>query len=507
MMTNKIGFDNEKYLREQTAAILERVNRFNDKLYLEFGGKLLFDYHASRVLPGFDPNVKMRLLQKLEDKIDVILCIYAGDIERKKLRADFGITYDSDALKTIDDFKEWGVEVTAVVITRYEEQPSAKAFKNKLERRGVEVYTHKFTKGYPTDIDTIVSDEGYGANEYIETTKPIVVVTGPGPGSGKLATCLCQLYHEYKNGVQAGYAKFETFPIWNLPLGHKVNVAYEAATVDLKDVNLIDHHHLEAYNEKTVNYNRDIEAFPLLKRIIEKITGVESFYKSPTDMGVNCAGSGIVDDDIVRDAAHREIIRRYFRCACEYAMGFVDKETLDRAKLIMEKIDARVEDRRVVEPARQAAIDAEKNGKGNDGIFCGAAIELDDGTIITGKNSPLMHASSSLIINAIKHVTKLPDNLHLLPKNIIDSLAYLKEEILNGKMVSLDLEETLITLSISAISNPAAQIAVENLKKLRDCEVHLTHIPTPGDEAGLRKLGVNLTCDPEFSSKSLFISR
>lgn len=505
-MTVRTGFDNEKYLAEQTAAILERVDRFHNKLYLEFGGKLLFDYHASRVLPGFDPNVKMRLLQKLKDKTDVILCIYAGDIERKKIRADFGITYDSDALKTIDDFGEWGIAVTAVVITRYDNQPSARAFKSKLERRGVKVYTHKFTKGYPTDVDTIVSDEGYGANEQIKTTKPIVVVTGPGPGSGKLATCLCNLYHEYKNGVKAGYAKFETFPIWNLPLKHKVNVAYEAATVDLKDVNLIDHHHLEAYNTKSVNYNRDIEAFPLLRRIIEKITGGESFYKSPTDMGVNRAGFGIIDDDAVQEAAHQEIIRRYFRCACEYAMGMADKDTLNRSEMIMENINAKVGDRKVVQPAREAALRAKNEGKGNDGIFCGAAIELEDGTIITGGNSPLMHASSSLIINATKHIARLPEKMHLLPKNIIDSLTCLKKDILKGKMVSLDMEETLIALSISAISNPAAQLAVENLKYLRDCEVHLTHIPTPGDEAGLRKLGVNLTCDPEFSTKSLFIN-
>ena len=505
-MKKKNGFDNAKYLKEQTAAILERVDRFNDKLYLEFGGKLLFDYHAARVLPGFDPNVKMRLLQKLKDKIDVIMCIYAGDIERKKVRADFGITYDTDALKTIDDFKEWGIEVTAVVITRYDNQPSAKAFKNKLERRGVKVYTHRFTKGYPTVVDLIVSDEGYGANEQIKTTKSIVVVTGPGPGSGKLATCLCHLYHEYKNGVKAGYAKFETFPIWNMPLKHKVNVAYEAATLDLQDFNLIDHYHLEAYNEKTVNYNRDIEAFPLLKRILEKITGGESFYKSPTDMGVNRAGFGIVDDTAVQEASHQEIIRRYFRCACEYAMGYVDKEILNRAELVMKNINAKVEDRKVVVPARQASKKAQKEGKGRDGIFCGAAIELEDGTIITGENSPLMHASSSLIINATKHLSELPENMHLLPENITDSLAYLKKEVFCGKMVSLDLEETLIALSISAISNPAAQMAVENLKKLKGCEVHLTHIPTSGDEAGLRKLGVNLTCDPEFSSKSLFIS-
>ncbi len=505
-MTARTGFDNERYLQEQTAAILERVNWFNNKLYLEFGGKLLFDYHAARVLPGFDPNIKMRLLQNIGDKIDVILCIYAGDIERKKVRADFGITYDSDALKTIDDFKEWGIDITAVVITRYANQPSAKAFKNKLERRGIAVYTHGVTKGYPTDVETIVSDEGYGANEPIPTRHPIVVVTGPGPGSGKLATCLCHLYHEYKNGNKAGYAKFETFPIWNLPLKHKVNVAYEAATVDLKDVNCIDYHHLEAYNEKTINYNRDIEAFPLLRRIIEKITGRESFYKSPTDMGVNRAGFGIVDDERVQEAAHQEIIRRYFRCACEYAMGFVDREILERSELIMKNIGATVEDRGVVLPAREAADKARKKGKGNEGIYCGAAIKLNDGTIITGGNSPFMHAASSLVINATKHLAGLPEDMHLLPKNLTESVQFLKREILNGKMISLDLEETLITLSISAISNPAAQMAVERLKSLRGCEVHMTHIPTTGDEAGLRKLGVNLTSDPDFSSKSLFIS-
>jgi uncharacterized protein (UPF0371 family) len=499
------GFDNEAYLKEQTAAILERVDRFNDKLYLEFGGKILFDYHAARVLPGFDPNVKMRLLQKLKDKLDIVLCIHAGAIERKKIRADFGITYDTDALKTIDDFSDWDIEVTAVVITRYENQPPARSFKKKLERNGIKVYTHRFTKGYPTNVDLIVSDEGYGSNEPIETSKPIVVVTGPGPGSGKLATCLSNLYHEYKNGVKAGYAKFETFPIWNLPLSHKVNIAYEAATVDLKDLVQIDHHHLEAYNIKTVNYNRDIEAFPLLKRILEKITGEESIYKSPTDMGVNRASAGITDDTVIQAASHQEIIRRYFRSAVEYAIGLVDRDTVDRAELIMEKVNAKVEDRAVVKPSRDAAIEARKTGKGNEGIYCGAAIELRDGTIITGKNSSLMHAASSLILNATKHLAKLPDDMHLLPKSSIDSLTFLKKEVLTGKMISLDLEETLIVLGISAMSNPAAQLAVEKLKELRNCEVHLTHIPTPGDEAGLRKLHVNLTCDPEFSTKSLFL--
>jgi uncharacterized protein (UPF0371 family) len=505
VLTSEIGFDNEAYIKEQTTSILECVERFNEKLYLEFGGKIMFDYHASRVLPGFDPNIKMRLLQELRDKTDIILCVHAGDIERKKMRADFGISYDSDALKTIDDFKAWGIDITAVVITRYQNQLQATSFKNKLERNGIKVYTHGITKGYPTDVDLIVSDLGYGANPYIETTKPIVIVTAPGPGSGKLATCLNNLYHEYKRGVKAGYAKFETFPIWDLPLSHKVNIAYEAATLDLKDIVQIDHHHLEAYNEKTVNYNRDIEAFPLLKRILEKITGEESIYKSPTDMGVNRASTGIINDSVISEASHQEIIRRYFRCAVEYAMGLVEKDALDRARLIMEKVHATVEDRRVVLPSRQAARDARITGKGNKGIYCGAAIELRDGSIITGKNSPLMHSASSLILNATKHLAGLPDNMHLLPANMIEQVTFLKKEVLTGKMISLDLDETLIMLGISAISNPAAQLAIEKLSELQNCEVHLTHIPAPGDEAGLRKLHVNLTCDPEFSSKSLFL--
>jgi uncharacterized protein (UPF0371 family) len=503
-MSLPIGFDNEKYLSEQTSAILERVRRFDNKLYLEFGGKLLFDYHAARVLPGFDPNVKMRLLQKLRDNSEVVLCIYAGDIERKKVRADFGITYDSDTMKLIDDLREWGIDVAAVVITRYENQPSATMFKNKLERRNIRVYTHRFTKGYPTDVETIVSDEGYGANEYIRTAKPIVVVTGPGPNSGKLATCLSQIYHEHRHGVHGGYAKFETFPIWNLPLKHPVNMAYEAATADIRDFNLIDSFHLEAYNEKTVNYNRDVEVFPVLKRIIERITRAHSFYRSPTDMGVNRAGFGIIDDEVVRAAATQEVIRRYFRYACEYALGIADKETVQRVELILKDLNAKPEDRSVVNPARQAALEAERNGKGNEGVCCGAAIELANGTIITGKNSPLMHSASALVLNAVKYLANIPDNMHLLPPLIMESLSHFKKDVLQGKMVSLDLEETLIALSISATMNPAAQMAVEKLKELANCEVHMTHIPTIGDEAGLRKLGVNLTSDPDFATKRLF---
>ncbi len=502
--TKNLGFDNEKYLKEQTAAILERVKMFNNKLYLEFGGKLLFDYHASRVLPGFDPNVKMRLLKQLKDRADILLCIYAGDIERKKVRADFGITYDVDALKLIDDLRDWGLGILGVVITRFDNQPAAKIFKNKLERRNIKVYTHQYTKGYPTDINLIVSDEGYGANEYIPTENPLVIVTGPGPGSGKLATCLSQMHHDYEQDIKSGYAKFETFPIWDLPLRHPVNVAYEAATADIGDFNLIDPFHLEAYGKPAVNYNRDVEIFPVLKRILEKLTGAQSIYKSPTDMGVNRASFGIVQDEVVGEAAKQEVIRRYFRYNCEYVMGFVDKDTVQRVELFLKELNVKPEDRRVVEPARQAAQEAYQRKKGDKGIFCGAAIELKDGKIVTGKNSPLMHAASSLILNAIKELAGIPDKINLLPPNIIDSIGNLKKNILRAKTVSLDLEETLISLSISAPINPTVQLAMIKLNELRGCEIHMTHIPTPGDEAGLKRLGVNLTSEPNFSTKSLF---
>jgi uncharacterized protein (UPF0371 family) len=505
-MPASVGFDNEKYLQEQTAAILGRVNQFGNKLYLEFGGKLLFDQHASRVLPGFDPNVKMRLLQNLRNKADILLCIYAGDIERKKIRADFGITYDSDALKLIDDLRDWGIDVCAVVITRYDEQPSARQFKNKLERRGVRVYTHRSTRGYPTDVDRIVSDEGYGANEHIVTTHPLVVVTGPGPGSGKLATCLSQLFHEHRRGVHAGYAKFETFPIWNLPLRHPVNVAYEAATADIGDFNQIDPFHLEAYGVTTVNYNRDVEVFPVLRRILEKITGTDAIYRSPTDMGVNRAGFGIVDDAAVREGSQQEVIRRYFRYACEYAMGVADKDTVSRAERILCELNLKPVDRPTVGPARRAAESLSEQGKGNEGIACGAALELQDGTMVTGKNSPLMHAASSLLLNAVKHLAGIPDTMHLLPPAVIQSISHLKKDVLSMRQISLDLDETLIALAISATMNPAAQMAVEKMKELKGCEAHMTHIPTPGDEAGFRRLGVNVTSDPSFGSKSLFVA-
>jgi uncharacterized protein (UPF0371 family) len=505
-MATGMAFDNEKYIAEQTSEILKRVNKSGDKLYLEFGGKLLYDYHASRVLPGYDPNIKMRLLKDLKEKADILLCIYAGDIERKKIRADFGITYDSEALKLIDDLRGWGIDVLGVVITRFNGQPASKLFKNKLERRNIRVYTHQYTKGYPTNVDLIVSDEGYGANDYIESEKPLVIVTGPGPGSGKLATCLSQVYHDYRRGINSGYAKFETFPIWNLPIKHPVNIAYEAATADIKDFNLIDPFHLEAYNKKAVNYNRDVEVFPILKRILKKISGGESFYQSPTDMGVNRAGFAITDETLTREAAKQEVIRRYFRYRCEYVMGLTNKETVQRVELLIEDFNLEPEYRRVVDPARRAALEAQERDKGNEGIYCGAAIELKDGTIVTGSNSPHLHAASSLIMHAIKHLSEIPAKIKLLPPNITESVRNLKTKVLNEKTLSLDLIEALIALSISATTNSAAQLAMEKLNDLRDCEVHVTHIPTPGDEAGLRRLGVNLTSDPNFSTKDLFVT-
>lgn len=504
-MVTSIGFDTERYLAEQSRAIVERGERLGNKLYLEFGGKLAYDFHAARVLPGYDPNVKIRLLRQLADRAEILVCIFAGDIARKKVRADFGIPYDADALKLIDDLREWGLAVRAVVITRFDDQPAARVFRARLERRGVAVYTHRATRGYPTDVELIVSEEGYGANQYIPTERPIVVVSGPGPGSGKLGTCLSQLYHEHRRGVQAGYAKFETFPIWNLPLKHPVNVAYEAATVELRDVNLIDPYHLAAYGTQTVNYNRDVEAYPVLHRILERITGTGTMYRSPTDMGVNRAGSAIVDDGIVQEAARQEVIRRYFRYACEFALGLVEREDAQRAELIMSELGLAPDHRAVVGPARAAAAAAEANGKGNNGTYCGAAVELVDGAVVSGKNSPLMHAASAVVLNAIKHLSRLPDEIHLLAPSVVESITALKKNTLRMRSVSLDLNETLIALAISATASPAAQVAMEKLKELHGREFHTTHLPAPGDEAGLRRLGLNVTSDPAFASRSLFL--
>jgi len=505
----KIGFDNEKYLKEQTQAIVDRVKKFDNKLYLEFGGKLCFDYHAARVLPGYDSNVKIRLLQSLKDKIDIVLAIYAGDIEKGRVRGDFGITYDVATLKLIDDLRKWGLDILAVVITRFQNQPSAVIFKNKLERRGVKVALHYPIEGYPVDVDSIVGEKGFGKNDFVETKNPICVVTAPGPNSGKLAVCLSQLYHEHKRGINAGYAKFETFPIWNIPLKHPVNVAYEAATADIQDFNLVDPFHLNKYNRTSINYNRDVESFPILKMILNRIfdkTSTLPMYNSPTDMGVNRAGFGIIDDKIVQDAAKQELIRRYFRYNTEYVLGIEKKETLDRVSRLMEEMSVKVTDRAVVEVARKTADEAESKGKGNAGIFCGAAIQLSDGRIITGKNSKLMHAASSLILNAVKILANIPDAILLLSPHIINQIAKLKEGILDADSESMDLEETLIALSISATTNHTAELAMEKLTALRNCEVHMTHIPTPGDEVGLKRLGVNLTTDGKFSSRNLFVT-
>jgi uncharacterized protein (UPF0371 family) len=503
------GFDNDKYLKEQTAAIVDRVKRFDNKLYLEFGGKLCYDYHAARVLPGYDPNVKIRLLQSLKDKLEIVLAIYAGDIEKGRVRGDFGITYDAATLKLIDDLRKWGLDISTVVITRFANQPSAVIFKNKLERRNVKVSLHYPIDRYPADVDHVVSENGFGKNDFIETRKPLVIVTAPGPNSGKLAVCLSQLYHEHKRGINAGYAKFETFPIWNLPLKHPVNVAYEAATADIQDFNLVDPFHLAKYSETAINYNRDVECFPVLKLILTKILDKDAkhpVYNSPTDMGVNRAGFGIVNDAAVQEAAKQELTRRYFRYNCEYVMGIERKETVDRVALLMEGMGVKVTDRAVVEPARKAADDAEAGGKGHAGIYCGAAIQLKDGRVITGKNSLLMHASSSLVLNAVKVLAKIPDEILLLSPHIINQISTLKEGILNGEPESLDLEETLIALSISATTNHTAELAMKKLIELRGCEVHITHIPTPGDEVGLKMIGVNLTTDGKFSSHNLFVT-
>lgn len=508
-MIKKTGFDNDKYLREQTAAILDRVKKFDNKLYLEFGGKLCYDYHAARVLPGYDPNVKLRLLRQLKDKIDIVLCIYASDIESGRVRGDFGITYDAATFKLIDDLRKWGLDIVAVVITRFNNQPSAVIFKNKLERRGIKVYLHYPIEGYTTNTDRVVSKDGFGKNEYVETKKPIVVVTAPGPNSGKLAVCLSQVYQDHEKGMNSGYAKFETFPIWNLPLKHTVNVAYEAATADIQDFNLVDPFHLSTYKETAINYNRDVESFPILKLMLTKILKTNAnlpMYNSPTDMGVNRAGFGIVDDPAVQEAAKQELIRRYFRYNAEYLLGIEKKATVDRAMLIMEEMGVKETDRAVVIPARKAAEEAESKGKGNGNIFCGAALELPDGRIVIGKNTKLMHASSSLILNAIKTLANIPDEILLLSPHIVQQIGKLKEGVYNFETASLDLEETLIALSISAATNHTAEVAMEKLKELRNCEVHITHIPTPGDEVGLKRLGVNMTTDGKFSSRNLFTS-
>ena len=497
----KIGFDHGKYLEEQSKYILERVNK-HDKLYIEFGGKLLGDLHAKRVLPGFDENAKIKVLNKLKDQIEVIICVYAGDIERNKIRGDFGITYDMDVFRLIDDLRENELRVNSVVITRYEDRPSTDLFITRLERRGIKVYKHYATKGYPSDVDTIVSDEGYGKNAYIETTKPIVVVTAPGPGSGKLATCLSQLYHEYKRGRNVGYSKFETFPVWNVPLKHPLNIAYEAATADLKDVNMIDPFHLEAYGVTAINYNRDIEAFPVLKRILDKITGDASVYQSPTDMGVNRAGFGIIDDDICREAAKQEIIRRYLLAEVAYKKGKIDESVLERTKLLMEEVGATRYDRKVVAPAEEYAEMKRAENERYENVIV-AAIELPDGRIVTGRSSHRMAASAAMILNAIKTLAGLADDIPVISAQVLENLQKMNVEFFGDKS-SLNCEEIIMALTMSTMTNPTADYALKELYKLRGCRAHSTAILSDRDEQTLKSLGIDMTSNPEFSTSDLY---
>lgn len=489
-----LGFDSEKYLEEQSRYIMERVTQY-DKLYLEFGGKLIGDFHAMRVLPGFDPDGKVKLLYRLREQAEIIIGVYAGDIEQNKIRGDLGITYDRDVLRLIDDLRHWDLAINSVVITRYSGQPAATQFKNRLERRGLTVYTHGHTEGYPMDVDTIVSDAGYGQNAFIKTTKPLVVVTAPGPNSGKLGICLSQLYHEVRQGNQAGYAKFETFPVWNLPLKHPVNVAYEAATADLADVNMIDPFHLEQYGRPTVNYNRDIEAFPLLRRILTKIGGSTETYHSPTDMGVNRVGFAITDDQAVQDAARQEVIRRYFALQCDYKKGVGTLAAAQRGKLLMDELGLSTDDRPVVAAAR------DKSQHDDTPVV---ALALPDGRLITGKQSHTMSATAACLLNCIKALADMNDALHLLPPVILDTIERLNTHTLHRRTHMRDSKEILIALSISAVTNPSADLACQQLQQLRNTQAHSTVILQKTDEEILRNLGVMVTCDPAFANSSLY---
>ncbi len=490
----KLGFDNDKYLKMQSEHIQERINKFDGKLYLELGGKLFDDYHASRVLPGFLPDSKIKMLLHLSDCAEIVIAINAGDIEKNKIRGDLGISYEHDVVRLISAFKNMGLYVSSVVMTQYAGQYAADVFKKKLTNLGIKVYLHYPIVGYPNNIPFIVSDEGYGRNEYIETTRPLVIVTAPGPGSGKLATCLSQLYHEHKCGVSAGYAKFETFPIWNLPLKHPVNLAYEAATADLNDLNMIDPFHLETYGEMTVNYNRDVEAFPLLKAMLEKISG-KSPYNSPTDMGVNMAGNCIFDDDAVCDAARAEIIRRYYKVCCDKLMGRVGENAVTKVESIMQQAGVTTDDRKVVKYALEKA---ERSGAH------AVAIELDDGTIVTGKSSGLLGSVSAALLNAMKVMAKINDDVPLLSQSIIEPIIKLKREILNSVTSHLDSNEMLIALSSSAIVNPQASHALNTISRLRGTELHSSVILCEADEHVLKKLGINYTCEPVRRTKSLY---
>lgn len=489
-----IGFDNDKYVKLQSENIKKRIARFGGKLYLEFGGKLFDDYHAARVLPGFSPDSKVHMLMEMRDDAEIIIVISANDIERNKVRGDLGITYDLDLLRLVDAFRASGLYVGSVVITHYSTQPAAEQFKERLEQLGLKVYRHYVIPDYPSNIPLIVSEKGYGKNEYVETSRSLVVVTAPGPGSGKMATCLSQLYHEHKRGTNAGYAKFETFPIWNLPLNHPVNLAYEAATADLDDVNMIDPLHLEAYGETTVNYNRDVEVFPVLNAMLTRING-ESIYKSPTDMGVNMAGFCIMDDKACREAGKHEIIRRYFAAACSLRQGNGSQNELYRIEMIMNRLEIDPDYRRVVAPALQRAEETDNPA---------VALELPDGEIVTGKTSSLLGSSSACLLNSLKILAGIPDDKLLISPEVIEPIQRLKTQHLGGRNPRLHTDEVLIALSICGLTDPAAALAVEQLPKLAHCEAHSTVILSRVDENIFQHLGVNITYEPKYQTRKLY---
>jgi len=482
----KQGFDNQKYLTMQSEHIKERISHFGDKLYLEFGGKLFDDYHASRVLPGFAPDSKLRMLLQLSDQAEIVIVISAADIEKNKIRADLGITYDADVLRLIQNFKDKGLYVGSVTITQYSGQRSADKFKEKLEKLGIKVYRHYIIEGYPSNVKLIVSEDGYGKNDYIETTRPLVIITAPGPGSGKMATCLSQLYHENKRGVKAGYAKFETFPIWNLPLKHPVNLAYEAATADLNDINMIDPFHLEAYNETTVNYNRDVEIYPVLAAMFEEIYG-ECPYKSPTDMGVNMAGNCICDDEVCKEASCQEIIRRYYSAINRLAKGECKPEEVYKIELLMKQAKITTAIRKTVSAA---LLKEEITGAPT------AAIELLDGRIVTGKTTPLLGAASAMLLNAVKTLGGIDDSIHLIQPNVIEPVQKLKTHHFGSKNPRLHTDEVLIALSINAATDTNAQLALDQLESLRGCQVHSSVMLSSVDTKVFKKLGIELTCEP-----------
>lgn len=490
-----IGFDKDKYIELQSKNIRKRIEQFDNKLYLEFGGKLFDDYHASRVLPGFEPDIKLRLLMELSKEIEIIITINAKDIEKNKVRGDLGITYDIELLRLIDCFEKYGLYVGSVVITQYTGQPGADLFKERLTNLGIDVYTHYIIEDYPSDITNIVSEKGFGKNEYIKTTKPLIVVTAPGPGSGKMATCLSQLYHDQKRGIRAGYAKFETFPIWNLSLKHPINLAYEAATADLNDINMIDPYHLEHYGETVVSYNRDVEIFPVLKAMFEMIYGNSPYY-SPTDMGVNMAGFCISDDEACKEASRQEIIRRYYEALNEYAKGRINHSVVYRTELLMKQLKLTPEDRPVVTAAMKRASETG---------FAAAAMELSDGHIITGKTSDLLGPSAALILNALKYLAEIEDPVHLISPEAIEPIQKLKIDYLGSKNPRLHIDETLIALSISAANDKKAQLALDQIPKLKNAQVHISAMLGSVDKKLFKKLGIQATCESVFENNPIYI--